>query len=293
MTYPAYMSQVDLTEIASELAAVGQVEEANALLAVQADIEANEKPPGLFKRLSTAVRETAQRQWEHIVGELQESKEAWSLIQQRIKGGEPLSDVETNIVKTQLLDIFKVFPATVVATANAALPVPGTGLFTPWLLNKLGLMPTRWREARALDQLQDQEEHLRSIGDIDHADKLHAIIEQLEAEADARQEVQERCGLLTVWDANENGLWDSDEVEAYSQAVQDLRETLSTRSHHKHWYFMLHSHVFGPMRLHEMDEWSPDEKLLVCYDASSGWVSYVDLVREDGALSIRPEPIEP
>ncbi len=287
------MSDADLREIARELAAEGQTDEAHALMVVQGDLEAAAQPPGLFTRLSRVVRETAQRQWEHVVGELKESKEAWGLIQRRIQSGDALTDAEEDIVKTQLMDIFKVVPATVVATANAALPVPGTGLFTPWLLNKLGLMPTRWREARALDQLQAQEAHLRAIGDVDHADKIHAVIDRLEREADARLEVEQRCALLTVWDVNENGLWDPAEVEAYQQAVLELRETLANSAHRKDWYFMLHSHVFGPVRLNAINDWTPDEALLVCYDANSGWISFVDLIRRDGDFSIKPTAMSP
>ncbi len=282
------MTKHTLNDIAEELVADGQVEEANALLQVQAELDASEKPPGLFKRLSTAVRETAQQQWSHIVGELQESKEAWALIQNRVKTGESMNAVDKEIVRAQLMDIFKVFPATVVATANAAVPIPGSGLLTPWLLNKLGLMPTRWREAHALHELQAQEEHLRSIGDIDHADKVHGVIDQLTADADAREEMEERCALLTVWDANQNGVWDADEIETYRQAVQEIRTKLAEHGQKKQWYFMLHSHVFGPVRLNDIDDWTPDEKLLICFDAKSGWVSFADVIRRDGSLSVSP-----
>ena len=75
--------------------------------------------------------------------------------------------------------------------------------------------------------------------------------------------------------------------------MAELRETLSTKGHQKHWYFMLHSHVFGPTRLDDMDDWSPDEKLLVCYDANSGWIRVSDLMRSDGKLSITPSAVEP
>jgi len=282
------MTKHTLNDIAEELVADGQVEEANALLQVQAELDASEKPPGLFKRLSTAVRETAQQQWSHIVGELQESKEAWALIQNRVKTGESMNAVDKEIVRAQLMDIFKVFPATVVTTANAAVPIPGSGLLTPWLLNKLGLMPTRWREAHALHELQAQEEHLRSIGDIDHADKVHGVIDQLTADADAREEMEERCALLTVWDANQNGVWDADEIETYRQAVQEIRTKLAEHGQKKQWYFMLHSHVFGPVRLNDIDDWTPDEKLLICFDAKSGWVSFADVIRRDGSLSVSP-----
>ena len=43
--------------------------------------------------------------------------------------------------------------AGILAAANSTFPVPGTGLLTPWLLQRLGLMPSRWREAHLLLQL--------------------------------------------------------------------------------------------------------------------------------------------
>jgi len=286
------MSKDDLHDIAAELVAEGHVDEASSLREVREDLEVVERPPGLFSRLSTSVRETAQRQWSHIVGELQESQEAWGLIQRRVTQGEDLSTVERDVVKAQLLDIFKVFPATIVATANSVFPVPGTGLLTPWLLKKMGLMPTQWREAHALHQLQEQEEHLRSIGDVDHADKVQAVIERLSREAAARQEVEQKCALLTVWDENQNGEWDPEEIGRYRDAVLEMRSTMEYSSQKKLWFLMLHSHVFGPVRLEEADDWTPDEKLLICFNADSGWVTYQDLVRTDGRLSVEQLALE-
>ena len=267
-----------LDQLADELDSQGLDEDARMLRDVQDELEEMESPPGLFSRVTAGLQRTADEQWSHVVGELQESKESWVLVRNRVATGEPLTPSQADAVKAQLADVFRVVPAGLLAVCNSAFPVPGTGVFTPWLLKRLGLLPSRWREAHALARLEAQHEHLLALGKVRCAARIDEIIQGLEQEIDAREEAEHSGALLTHWDANDNGVWDPEEQLAYEKAVLDLRATLSLKHSTKRWFLQLNAHVFGPVRLAELIDLQPEGALLVCYDGKSGWVAYRDLV---------------
>ena len=169
-----------LDHLADQLDSQGLDEDARTLRGVQDELEEMERPPGIFSRMTGGLRRTADEQWSHVVGELQESKESWGLIRNRVATGEPLTPAQADAVKAQLADVFRVVPAGLLAVCNSAFPIPGTGVFTPWLLKHLGLLPSRWREAHALARLEAQHDHLLALGKVDCAAKVEEIIQGLE-----------------------------------------------------------------------------------------------------------------
>ena len=86
--------------------------------------------PGMWSRMSARVAETAKIQWAHIVGELQESAEAMSIVRRAMTSGETVSEAETDKVRAQLLDLIRVVPAAFISVANAAVPIPGSSMMT-------------------------------------------------------------------------------------------------------------------------------------------------------------------
>ena len=125
----------------------------DALLALQQELDVIETPPSLLGRVTQRVRRVASTQWKHVIGELQESQEVFGLLTRRVQKQQELTPAERDAIRCQILDLLRVVPAGLIAFANTALPVPGTGLLTPWLLARLGLMPSRWREAHLLARL--------------------------------------------------------------------------------------------------------------------------------------------
>jgi len=184
-----------LIELASQFKAAGV--DAAELRRMQTELDMLESPPGLFSRLTRSARAAAGRQWANIVGELKESGELMGILRRRIAEGERLSEAEADKVRAQVLDMMRMVPAGVIAVANSALPVPGTGLLTPWILARLGLMPSRWREAHLLDQLRKASEHLREQGLHEQAARIDALGRELEDEADARDRAAHDAALLT------------------------------------------------------------------------------------------------
>ncbi len=156
------------------------------LRVLQEELDVIERPPGIFGRLSAALKQKAATQWGHLVGELRESAEVMGLISGRLRNQRPLTPEERDKVRAQMLDLLKVVPAGLIAVGNAALPIPGTGIFTPWILVKLGLMPSRWREAHLLDQLQREQARLREQGHSDEAEELQALYNPLGRQPERR-----------------------------------------------------------------------------------------------------------
>ena len=266
-----------LSEIAHSLMEKGLNEEASLFHGLSVQVQESRRPPGLFSKMKASLAEKAQEQWQHVVGELSESRDTWRLIKTRMKG-QRLSSEEVSKIKAQLLDIFRVLPAGSLAVANAALPIPGTGLFTPWILAKMGLLPSRWREAHTLKTLEKEYQHLRTLGADKEALAVREIMDLLEEEALHREEVANECALLAHWDANENGQWDEDEKKAYALAVERLIKKRDKHQHQKRWYLQYRFQIFGPVFLTEIKDREPQWPLLVSFDGKGEWVDANDLL---------------
>jgi hypothetical protein len=261
-----------LRSIADELEAEGL--EAEPLRELSEELEIIERPPGLLRRVTQKARGVAAKQWENFVGELEESREAVVLIRMRARGERELSDEEREKIREQLMDLVRLFPAGLIAALNTTLPVPGTSVFTPWLLVKLGLMPSRWREAHLLDQLRRQQQVLQRTGHAKQAERIGEILEQLEHDADQRDSIRRESRLLTHWDENQNGVWDEHEIAAYEREVDKVRALVKSHATRKRWFFEHEGEVFGAMRLTELgDDPEAAKSLLVCFDGKTGWVA--------------------
>lgn len=270
-----------LSALADRLAAEGY--DAGPLRELQDELEALERPPGLITRMTQRARQSAGHHWRNFVGELKESREAAGLLLGRLVGGE-LSLEERDKVRAQLVDLVKVFPAGLIAAANSAFPVPGTGMFTPWILARLGLMPSHWREAHLLDQLRKQRALLQQAGRNEAAAQLADLADRIEQEADARDAVGDSAHVLTHWDRNRNGRWDPEEITAYLVELERLRGLAERFAARKAWYIEDSGAIFGALRLTELSgdpdlrEHLYDDSLLVCFDGKSGWVALPDLL---------------
>jgi hypothetical protein len=270
-----------LAQLADQLDAEGY--DAHELRDLQLEVEALERPPSLLTRMTSAAKQVAARHWKNFVGELGESKEAMEIIVARARGG-AITAEDADKVRAQLLDLVRVFPAGLIAAANSAFPVPGTGIFTPWILQRLGLMPSRWRESHLLEELRKQRDQLRATGHGKEADLVEGLRARLEHDCDLREHAKEDAALLTHWDANKNGVWDPDEMVEYREELAKLRETAKRYYTRKHWFLDMEGEIYGAMRLSELvedpevREHLEDDELLVCFDGKTGWVALPDLL---------------
>jgi hypothetical protein len=263
-----------LLEVAAVLEQAGL--DSEDLRILQDEVDALEHPPGLFRRLTDRARNVASVQWKHLMGELQESREAMALIVGRMQG-QQLDEADADKIRSQLMDLVKVFPAGLIAAANSAFPVPGTSVLTPWILARLGLMPSRWREAHLMDQLVKEQQRLRAAGHTELADRLAELGERLEAEAAERDSISQAARVLTHWDANENGIWDPEERTAYTKELERMRALAHRHRVRKRWFLEHEGEVFGPVRLSEIEGEPNTDELLVCYEDQTGWVALPDV----------------
>ena len=269
------MAEGRLTALSRQLADTGI--DPGGLDELQLELNAIQHPPGMLNRATTALRKRATTQWQHVIGELRESAEAARLLAKGLARRQ-LSAEEREAVRAQMLDLVRVVPAGIITMANSVLPVPGTSMFTPWILARLGLMPSRWREAHLLDQLRKEAARLRAAGHLKAAEAVTDLQHQLEEEADERARAEQRAELLTHWDANSNGVWDDEELLAYQQALAAMQDKHHRFAARRNWYLSLEDHVFGPICLSELPREAFSPGLLVCYNGQSGWVALDDLL---------------
>ena len=234
---------------------------------LEAALQVTKRP--LHKRALSLLKAN----WNRVKGEFTESVELSALLKKaRKEGKNALSDTERDIIKTQLKDFFRVFPAAIVAGVNSALPIPGTGFFTPFLLRKMGLLPSRWREAYILKTLQKAHSKLKQEG----SETGVALITDLEHDIEEEAQRRNSCDLLAVWDANQNGVWDEDEIKAYQQEVQRTQTFLRKNTDRKDWFLMHNGLVFGPTSLDNLPQGL--DNLLVCYQDTTQWIKATDLL---------------
>jgi hypothetical protein len=275
------METQTLDRLTRELSADGY--DTTALLEIRLELELMERPPSLVTRMTQAARAAASRHWSNLVGELGESREAMSIIVTVMRGGE-VTPSDRDKVRAQMLDLVRLFPAGIIAAANSAFPIPGTGLFTPWILAKLGLMPSRWREAHLLEQLRKERDHLRATGHGAEADAIEELRQQIEHDVEEKEQAGQNATVLTHWDRNRNGSWDPDEIVEYLAELERVRRFAKKFAHRKQWFLETEGEIFGALRLNEVCtdadccDHLEDDSILVCFDGKSGWVALPDLL---------------
>ncbi len=176
------------------------------MLLLHDELDAVEHPPGWLARTRVGLCSFADRQWKHLWGEVEESAELYGIIKRALLGQEP-SAVERDKAQAQLLDLLRVAPAGLLVLAVEAIPVPGTSVVTPWLLVKLGLMPSRWREAHLLAGLQAEAARLRGVEEAEAADELDKLRVRLSRECEDRGWLALEASLLGLWEADGDWAW--------------------------------------------------------------------------------------
>jgi len=267
------MSSRLLLDLSDQLNAEGIDPGQLAQLQVHLDVLEN---PTAVNSLGVRLQTSVAQQWRNLVGEFKESVEAMGLLRKGLIK-EELTVEERHTIRTQLLDVVRIVPATMIALANSIVPIPGTSLFTPWLLVRLGLMPSRWKEAHLLHELEKEESRLRIAGHEQAAARVDAIQQEVRREAEARDTAKREASLLTYWDTNNDGVLDANELDAYWTEVSRLRQVATTARAHRVWYCNVNGQVFGPARLSQLTNLTVTLTVLVCFDGQSGWIALEDL----------------
>jgi len=260
-----------ILELADELEARG-IDVAH-LRPLQTELDLVQRP-GMVRRLSRRAVDLAKRQWELATAELRESREMLALVGKRARTRSRLSPEEADHVRTQLADLLRMVPATILVATNQVLPLPGTSLLTPLLLRRLGLLPSRWRESHILSELQKEAAALHEQGRHHAAESVEALRHELEVEADAREAAEAEAQVLTHWDWDGNGVLDAAERAGYEAECHRVRGLVELHAHRRRWYLTTQGGVVGPVRLTELGELGP---VMVCFDGSTGWVALTDV----------------
>ena len=252
------MFELSLLTVADEVERAGG--DPTPLRALADEAAALERPPGALARALASLRETAARQWDRLLGELQESREAAVLLREAVRGDRILTPDERDRVRAQLADLVKAFPAGLIAAVGLVAPLPGSAIATPWLLDRLGLMPSRWREAHLLAQVREHEAVLRAEGRGAAADRVAALEAALTRESDARARLPAPARRADA---------------EYRHELARVRDLAAVEADRRAWFVAFAGQVYGPCRLREID--ATMTELLVCWRGESRWVPLREL----------------
>lgn len=216
----------------------------------------------------------------HLIGELSETREVLVIASRSLLRGQRMTAEDRDALVCQLLDLLRILPAAMIAGANWILPVPGTSMATPFLLAKMGLLPSRWREARILQTLRKEHHRLTELGLTEEAATVDALRQLLANEADERARIWSTATLLCSWDADGNGVIDDEERAAYEAAIDRLATLALTNGHKRRWFLFVDNEVVGPVRLGPFLEAGMAPTALVCFDGKGGWVELERVVTE-------------
>lgn len=275
------MARPDLRSLIADLRRRGLDARADAVDELDRAVDALERPPGIVGRVTAAARREAARQWRLALEEWGESREALRLMRERLSGRR-LAPEEAEAVRAQALDLLRTVPAGVLTAASALVPVPGFMLLTPWMLRRLGLLPSRWREEALLARLRDEARALREGGEEEGAAQLESLAGEIADRRELRDELDRHAALRTHWDLDGDGVVSPDERAAYDGEVARLVEALVEVGPARRWFLQLDGEVIGPVRWGELSDADPDLPLLVCLDGRSGWVWLADLRERAG-----------
>ena len=271
------MTASGLARLAFELERAGLP--SDELMRLHAEASALERPPGLAARLSASTTQLARSQWANLLGEWRDSREAFALLQRRLRGDAPLSDQEEERLRGQILDLLRLVPAGMIAGASFAIPLPGAFLLTPALLSRLNLLPSRWREARLQRRLQLEVERVRAAGQGGLAERLTAVQAELEREAEARDQIARDAALLRAWGPEGDPDWTDEERRVYLREVAQLAAHAREGADERGWFVLTEARVFGPTRLGPLLKLAEPGELLLRRGATGGWVALADLQR--------------
>lgn len=266
-----------LRKLKSSLLEAGVSQE--TIESIEVEMTANESPPGFLGKHREKAKKQLAKNYRHLKGELFETSEVFSLLKERILNKKNLNAEETAKIREQMVDLVKMFPAGIFAALNTSLPVPGTALLTPFLLSKMKLLPSRWRDAHLIEKLREEGKILTERGRFEEAHQLSSLNEALDRQRARQESACLNANLLSEWDLNQNGKWDRSEKIAYRQELKRVEGILKQKAMVQNWYVRLGSETWGPFRIGKIMSTAPelDEDLLVCWAGKSGWVDVQDL----------------
>ena len=275
------MNKEQIERIINELEKEGRLEEAKSLRNTQLNLELIEEPQGFFSNAVKAVKDALKVNIDQFFYEVDDTKEAFKKISQSLSNEEEISEQDREFIREQLIDLFKVVPASVIAIGNTAIPIPGAALLTPMILKKLNLLPSRWVEHSILENLKAQKDHLKNINQLEAAETVSELIEELNLKANLSERISDKCKLLSYWDEDNDNEWSEEELLKYNAELKRIKEIASTEAKTRTWYCQIHENLFGPCSIDLFFEDGAEIPLdmLVSYKGETGWISMLDLVK--------------
>jgi hypothetical protein len=240
----------ELVQVEESLREKGLSDEASELESVRREAPLR---GGLVKRLGAlaeGAREIGRRQLELLGREMADSRELVGLLGARASGKiKQFSDEEESLVRGQLWDLFRSVPATAIVFA----PVPGIALISPFVLQKLNLLPSAWREAHVIGRLERTVAQLEERGETEEAARLRATVAQLQERhrdrSDRMRTLRQHPLLREIYDFDHDGSIDDEEWASIKQDRDTMRRAVARGEGAEQWFVSTGGDVEGPVDL--------------------------------------------
>jgi len=284
---PAIADQ--LRDLESTLRTKGLAEEARDIGEMREQASAMGQVGRRIGGLAGNLKEMAARQWHFFLREMGESREAVSLLRRRMSGEiKSFSPAEQELVRDQVADLFRMVPATALALA----PVPGIAVITPFVLKKLNLLPSAWREANLLHRLQETAAQLEEKGEVQEAQRLREVAAQVRAKnadrSDRLRTLRQHPSIRLLYDFNMDGEIDDDEWALLKTDRQHIRACAGDDSQAPRWYFTTDGETRGPVALAELRAMPLPDQTLITVEGLARWIPFellFEIVDDPAALS--------
>jgi len=228
---------------------------------------------GRISDVAHSLRAMAARQWKNFVQEVGESRDVLDLLRRRLSGDiKSFSPAERDMVRAQIADVFRVVPATALALA----PVPGIAVVTPFLLKKLNLLPSAWREAGVISRLDETARKLEAGGETEEAARVRETIASLRHRSADREErvrlLRQNPDIRVLYDFNMDGEIDDAEWATIKADRAALQAAARDDPAARRWYFSATGRAEGPVTLGELRDLPLPEHAVVTTAGLDRWV---------------------
>jgi hypothetical protein len=219
------------------------------------------------------LREAAAHQWTLFSREVGESRELVSLLRRRLTGEiRHFSPEEEALIRRQVADLFRTVPATALALA----PVPGIAVITPFVLRRLNLLPSAWREAGLIARLQQSAERLGREGHTSVSARLLKVIASLEErqrhQSDRVRTLREHPEIRELYDLNADGILDDQEWALFEADQKRLAALIASDTGEAVWFVTTDGHVGEPLHLKDILSLPLPEHALVRPSGLERWL---------------------
>jgi len=223
------------------------------------------------------------RHRENAGAEVGETRQLLDVARRLLVEREEVSPEELEQARLQLLDVLRAVPASAIIAGTFMIPLPGAQpIPPPVLMERLGLLPSSWREETSLTELRDLIVMSREAGLEEVARGLEEILQRLrrheERKAQLAQYARQNPDWRVFFDDDFDQRLSEEELEHLQERIGQAARAAVHAPDDPAWMVFYrgdngHDKRAGPLSFNELRAAFPDSRrALVRYGDGEWWV---------------------